>query len=99
VESEPSVGTRKALACRDPVRHAEFPTLRRQWPPPPPSIVARGPPGDATTYDQAMTHMTERDDRAVRLLGIGFAVLFTVASTALLGELVGAFADAPASFT
>lgn len=45
-----------------------------------------------------MTH-TDRDDRAARLLGIGFAVLFTVASTALLGELVGAFADASASFT
>jgi hypothetical protein len=46
-----------------------------------------------------MTHNDRDDDRAVRLLGIGFALLFTVSSTALLGELAGAFADAAASFT
>lgn len=45
-----------------------------------------------------MTHVN-RDNGAVRLLGIGFAVLFTVASIVLLGDLVGAFADASASFT
>ena len=37
--------------------------------------------------------------RTTRLLGIGFAVLFTVAlSTLLLGDLIGAFADAAATF-
>jgi hypothetical protein len=37
--------------------------------------------------------------RAARVWGIAFAVLFSVALTALLGELVGAFADSAASFT
>jgi hypothetical protein len=41
----------------------------------------------------------DRDTRAVRLLGVGFAVLFTAALTALLGDLVGAFADSPTTFT
>ena len=37
--------------------------------------------------------------RTTRLLGVGFAVLFTVAlSTLLLGDLIGAFADAAATF-
>lgn len=40
----------------------------------------------------------ERDNRAVRRLGVGFATLFTVATTALLGDLIGAFADSPSSF-
>ena len=40
----------------------------------------------------------ERDNRAVRRLGVGFAILFTVATTALLGDLIGAFADSPSSF-
>ena len=40
----------------------------------------------------------DRDRRAARGYGIGFAVLFTVALTALLGDLVGAFADSAESF-
>ena len=39
------------------------------------------------------------DLRAARRYGIGFAVLFTVALTALLGDLFGAFADSAESFT
>lgn len=42
---------------------------------------------------------TDRDTRAVRLLGIGFSVLFTAGLTALLGDLVGAFADSSTTFT
>ncbi|MGH8893645.1 MAG: hypothetical protein ACRDWY_10140 [Actinomycetes bacterium] len=38
------------------------------------------------------------DLRAARGYGIGFAVLFTLALTVLLGELVGAFADDAESF-
>lgn len=34
----------------------------------------------------------------VKLLGVGFAVLFTVALTAMLGDLVGAFADSSTTF-
>lgn len=48
-------------------------------------------------YDQTMTD-PERDNRAVRRWGIGFAILFTTASTAFLGDLIGAFADSSASF-
>ena len=39
-----------------------------------------------------------RSLRGARLCGIGFAVLFTLALTALLGELFGAFADSAESF-
>lgn len=52
---------------------------------------------EPATYDQAMS-VAQPDPRGVRFFGIGIAVLFTVALTALLGELVGAFADSPASF-
>lgn len=38
------------------------------------------------------------DRRAVRWYGIGFAVLFTGAVVALLGDVVGAFADSAESF-
>lgn len=41
----------------------------------------------------------DRDTRVVRLLGVGFALLFTASATALLGDVVGAFADAASSFT
>jgi len=39
-----------------------------------------------------------RDLQAARVSGIGFAVLFTVALTAFLGDLFGAFADSAESF-
>jgi hypothetical protein len=39
-----------------------------------------------------------RDNRAVLRWGVGFAVLFTVASTAFLGDLLGAFADSSSTF-
>ena len=41
---------------------------------------------------------SNRDTRSLRLLGFGFALLFTVATIALFGDLVGAFADAGPSF-
>lgn len=47
--------------------------------------------------DWPMEH-GDRHTRVVRLLGLGFALLFTASSTALLGDLVGAFADAAPSF-
>lgn len=43
--------------------------------------------------------MAEADNRAARVLGIAFSALFVLALTALLGDLIGAFADSPASFT
>lgn len=43
--------------------------------------------------------MMEAGTRAPRLWGTVFSVLFTIALTALLGELIGAFADSAASFT
>jgi len=39
-----------------------------------------------------------RDNRSLRRWGIGFAILFTVASTVFLGDLIGAFADRSSSF-
>ncbi len=50
------------------------------------------------TYDQAVS-VGDRRVCPARLYGIGFVVLFTVALTALLGELFGAFADSAESFT
>src|SRR5688500_2460440 len=54
-------------------------------------------PPRGSTYDQTMRY-PDGDTRAARRLGIGFAILFTAASTALLGDLVGAFADSASSF-
>lgn len=41
---------------------------------------------------------SDRSVRAARIFGVAFAVLFSLALTALLGELYGAFADGAESF-